>query len=109
MSGYAYMAAPYSSPEPNEVEDRYRACMKKQAELVLAGECVFSPIGHSHYLEVVTGKQPHEFWMGLDRPLLRHASKLYVLMLPGWQYSRGVKEEMDIAAACGIPIEYLEP
>lgn len=105
---FAYLASPYSDPDATVREQRYRAALRATAKLAADGACVFSPIVHTHHLEPLTGRKPHDFWMDLDRPILRHADKLVVLMLEGWKYSRGVAEEMEIAARAGIPIEYME-
>lgn len=105
MSGYIYLASPYSHPNPAVREMRYVEVCKAAAKLMKAGRIVFSPIAHSHPIEVIgIGEtESGEFWKKQDIPLLRHASELYVLCLDGWKDSAGLKWEMEIAESLHIP------
>ena len=49
----------------------------------------------------------HDFWMGQDLPLVPHAKELVVLMLPGWEASKGVAREREAARAANIPVRYV--
>lgn len=105
-----YLASNYSHPDPAIRTERYWAAVKKAAELMLAGECVFSPIAHTHEIGLMIGKEvDHDFWMRQDKAMLQHCSKLKVLCLEGWENSRGVAEEIACAHALDIPVEYIGP
>ena len=108
--GFTYLASPYSHPDEDVRLERYEAACRAAARLMDQGEVVFSPIAHSHPIELVgqPKKPTHDFWMRQDRPILQHAAKLAVLMLPGWQNSKGVSEEVMIAHALHLPVEYIE-
>jgi hypothetical protein len=107
---FTYLASNYTHADPAVRLERYWAVVKKATELMRAGECVFSPIAHTHEIGLMLGREvDHEFWMRQDKSLLQHASKLKVLTLEGWQQSRGVAEEIEAAKAMGIPVEYVEP
>lgn len=70
---------------------------------------VFSPIAHSHSIEILDGRfRPGDFWLKQDFAILKKCDKMFVLMLEGWEKSYGVKEEIKYAKANNIPIEYLE-
>ena len=100
MSGFAYLASPYSSPDHRIRESRFEAATQKAAELMRAGEVIFSPIAHSHPIDLYfRNPESGEFWMRQDIPILRHASKLYVLMLQGWESSKGIAQEVELADA----------
>ena len=111
MSGFIYLASPYSHSEPAMREWRYTQACKAAAHLMRRGEVVFSPIAHSHPVETI-GLQTVEtgsFWKRQDIPILRHASKLVVLTLDGWAESVGIAWEVETAKSLLIPVEYLSP
>ena len=104
---YIYLASPYSHPDPAIREQRYQAVTKKAAEYLCAGKAVFAPITHSHPMVPYMDEKlcmDFDFWMRADIPLLKGAKELHVLMLDGWQRSRGVTKEIEIADACRIPV-----
>ena len=111
MSGYIYLASPYSHPDLAVRVARYEAACKAAAELMLAGAIVFCPIAHSHPISlwIPEHKQPHEMWMNQDLPLLARASGLAVLQIDGWLDSRGVQEEIEFAIKHSIPVKYIRP
>ena len=41
-------------------------------------------------------------------PVLSGCDRLVVLMLEGWNRSRGVREEIETAESMGIDVEYME-
>jgi len=43
-----YLATPYSDPDPEVREFRYREVNKAAAQLISEGHHVFSPISHTH-------------------------------------------------------------
>jgi hypothetical protein len=109
MSGYVYLASPYSDPDPVVREYRYKAACDAAAYLMRRAFRVFSPIAHSHPIEVASGSvEPGEFWKNQDLPLLRHADIVIVLMLDGWRESAGIKWEVETAASLGMEIRYLD-
>ena len=110
MSGVTYLASPYTHADPAVREARFRAVVKKAAELMLSGECVFSPIAHTHEIGLLIERPvDHDFWMLQDVAILRHCAKVSVLMLPGWMESKGVAQEIRLARDMNIPVEYVEP
>jgi hypothetical protein len=88
---------------------RYRAVTKCAAQLMRDSDLVvYSPITHSHHLSDYISARPHHFWMRQCMPFLAHAAELLVLRLDGWDKSRGVDEEVLIAAKLGIPINFID-
>jgi hypothetical protein len=110
-TGFIYLAQPYSSPDPDVVAYRVEQAFKATAKLMGEGELVFSPIVHTHelgkYIDPALAAQ-HAFWMKQDIVILRHAAELRVLVLPGWQQSKGVAQEILVAEMCQIPITFME-
>lgn len=109
---FVYLASPYTPHAGESIEQRVDAACKWAARLMERGEAVFSPIAHSHAIAehlMPTRRFDHDFWLTQDLAVLKHCQKLYVLMLPGWERSRGVAAEIACAEACRIPIEYIQP
>jgi len=80
------------------------------AKMMRSGLCIFSPIAHTHPI-ALAGQLPTgwEFWHKYDRAMLGACSRLYVLMMDGWQFSTGMQAEIGIMRQLGKPIEYIEP
>ncbi len=93
---FTYLASPYTHPDPAILEQRFKAVCKKAAELMRAGEVIFCPIAHSHPIAEHLGNHiDGTFWQAQDAPYVALCSKLYVLMLPGWENSRGTAHAPD--------------
>lgn len=108
---YAYLASPYTHPDPAIREQRYHAACHAAAALMKRGECVLSPIAHSHPIEVIgIGRQMNgQFWKRQDIPLIRHAGRVVVLCLEGWEESAGIAWEIELAHSLHIPVTFLLP
>lgn len=108
----SYLASPYTHKDPAVREERYHAACKKAAELMLAGKVIFCPIAHSH---PISEHMPEGFaidgalWEKQDEPYVSMCDELIVLMLPGWETSKGVTHEMSEAQSRKIPITFVEP
>lgn len=93
--GYWYMASPYTK-DPEGPKAAAAKAAQGAAWLMARGVHVFAPIPHSDpiadYMDE-TLRFSHEFWLGLDLPLWYNSCGLIVLMLPGWDESRGVTKE----------------
>lgn len=110
-SGFIYLASPYSHPEESVRDFRVEQVFLAAAELLNDGIIVFSPIIHTYQLEQRIDPelaQDHSFWMRMDIAVLKHAARLVVLRLPGWEQSKGVAEEIAVAHACHIPVSFYE-
>ncbi len=110
-SGYTYLASPYTHASSVVRHDRYLRTVRASAALMAQGYVIFSPIAHSHNIELLGMATPQSgaFWKAQDEPLLRRASQMIVLKLDGWEESLGIKWEIDTANAIGIPVKYLDP
>ena len=108
MAELVYLATPYSDPDPQVRENRFREVNRAAAELMSQGVLVFSPISHTHPI-LLAGDLPKgwEYWEKFDRAMLKACCRLIVLMQPGWSTSKGVTAEIAIATQMGLPIEFL--
>ena len=106
-SNLVYLASPYSHPDPAVRQARYQAACRAAAWLIGQGHLVFSPIAHSHAIAQHGLPVDWGFWEEQDRRLLAACDELWVLMLDGWEDSRGVQAEVAIARKLGKPVGYL--
>lgn len=108
MKPLAYLAVPYSHDDTKVMQERFEKVNIVAAKLMENGELIFSPISHCHPIKLV-GNLPREFdyWLDFDSTFLRMCHKLYVLKLDGWENSKGVHEELNMAEDLGMTVEFL--
>ena len=101
-----YLACPYSHPEVRVRLWRVAHADKKAAELMSAGNLVFSPLSHSHPISHWYEVDPcdHDFWLRQDLWILDICDEMHILCLPGWGKSKGIKVEFEHAESKGIGI-----
>ncbi len=107
---FIYLASPYSHPDPAVKEARFeRACLHA-ADFMESGYKVFCPIAHSHPIEVhgMDGIRSGDFWLEQDFAILRHADKMVVVKMPGWDKSLGIEREIAFCKDNGIPVEFVD-
>ncbi len=111
MTRAIYLASPYSHPRADVRHQRWMLACRAAAYLMREGHIVFSPIAHSHSVEIHGFDKPQsgDFWMAQDLPLLSRCQELMIFMLPGFIESAGIKKEKAFAIEQGIPISYLAP
>ena len=110
QSRMIYLASPYSHPDSAIKEDRFVQACKAAGNLIAKGYIVYSPIAHTHPIAVHCNLPTSwDYWAKVDRIMIAMCDTLVVLQLPGWQESRGVIAEIEIAAELGLEIIYLEP
>jgi len=107
---FLYLACPYSSTDSAEVLERFHRVNKAAGILMDMGYVVFSPITHSHTIEVAMERvKPWAYWQIQDLAILKRCDKLTVLMLDGWDKSVGVTDEIAFARKQGITVIYINP
>ncbi len=104
-----YLASPYSHSDPSVREERFKAVCKAAAILMQRGYLILAPICHSHPIAKHGLPTDWIFWEKYDRAILRRCEEMWVLMLPGWESSRGVQAEIKIAKELGMPVEFIDP
>lgn len=110
---FIYVASPYNHPDAAIRELRCQAVQQYVAMQLRHnsdGITWYSPIAHSHSIAVRflhrDEEQTAKFWRPHNYAMLRRASALEVLMLPGWEESVGVTDEIRHAALLGISIRH---
>lgn len=105
-----YLASPYSDPNPTVMEGRFDAVCRKAGELMSQGLVVYSPIAHCHPIAIRVGlPRDWAFWKQFDREMLEGASAFWILRLPGWETSAGIRGEREIASELGVPVQEIDP
>ncbi|MFH0981895.1 MAG: DUF1937 family protein [Planctomycetota bacterium] len=109
LDQFAFLASPYSTGDALLREHRFRLACRAVAWLwQYYGLPVYSPISHSHAIAMHSFLDPLDpFWYVAALTMLRHASELWVLLLDGWQGSKGVQGEFCEAVALKLPIHYI--
>jgi hypothetical protein len=102
MKPLIYLASPHSNPEPMVRQMRYDLVLGVLGILIKNGLHVFSPIVHSHNLNMEIN---FDFWKELDFQIISKCDELWVLFIDGTHESKGVKEEIKEAVRLGIVIK----
>ena len=104
-----YLATPYSHPEREIREWRFRRVNAVAARLMREGVHIYSPISHTHPI-AEAGDLPKgwDYWEQYDRTILACCSKVIVFRQEGWQLSAGVQAEIAIAKELGLPVEFID-
>ena len=106
--GLIYLACPYSHPNRIIRRQRFREVSRAAAQFMKEGHFIFSPISHTHPIAEYGLPLGWEFWKEYDEAMLKVCKELWVLMLPGWNESRGVTAEIKIAEELRLQILYVE-
>lgn len=103
-----YLASPYTHPDPQVVQSRFLSAMQYTADCLCAKEFIYSPIVHCHELATRhTLPTDFDFWKSYNFHMLGRADELRVLMLDGWETSKGVSAEIMLAQELGIKTVYV--
>tara|TARA_R110000744_G_scaffold216499_2_gene335270 strand:+ start:5347 stop:5760 length:414 start_codon:yes stop_codon:yes gene_type:complete len=96
IMGYSYLAAPYTHEDKTIMDLRYKCITQAAGKMMQSGEAIYSPITHLHPQRIEGNLNDWSFddILDFDKEILQHANRLYVLMLPGWTESPGVREEI---------------
>ena len=113
----AYLASPYSDPDPTIREARFAAVAKEARSLIENLNpphnfrlVVYSPIFHWHSIANKFGLPVDaEYWRQCNEEVLSRCDELIILMLDGWSESVGIKAEIDFAKKHSISTWYKHP
>lgn len=107
---FIYLASPYTHADPAVMQQRHDAAMAFTAEQLANRVWVYSPIVHCHEMALRhTLPFDFDFWQEYNFALLSKASHLWILALDGWDQSKGVTAEVDLAARLSIPTTLMQP
>lgn len=106
---YIYLASPYSDPDPAIVQRRYHLVLSATASLLRDCIWTYSPIVHCHELARLHSlPTDFAFWRDYNKAMLQKANAIALLDIPGWENSKGVKDELQIAELLAIPFRVVK-
>lgn len=93
--GMVYLATPYTKYQ-NGINHAFKDAATLAGKMVIAGYKVYSPITHTHPIAMFGGIDPYsEMWVVFDEAMMGVSDTLVVGMLPGWEDSWGVRQEIE--------------
>jgi hypothetical protein len=105
-----YLACPYSHPDPEVEAARFEAANVAAGALMKRGDLVFSPISHSHPIHLAHGLPgDFGFWKAFDVWMIGACEAVVVLLLDGWQQSKGIAAEIALAREQGKLVWGMDP
>lgn len=108
-----YLACPYSKGHANVRLARFNAATHVAAKLIERRLVVFSPITMTHPIDLILAADGDslgsEYWVEFDISFMRVCSELFVLTLPGWEDSFGVRREVAFFDERGISPTFVSP
>ena len=101
-----YVAAPYAHEDENITKNRIMQSGQYTAHLMNSGYTVFSPVNYGdalgHYMT------DSNKWFKQYASLLRRSDVLHVLKISGWEDSKGVQADLEIAKLHKIPVYFVD-
>lgn len=105
-----YLASPYSHPDPVIKKTRFLLVEQCTAALINQGHLVWSPIVHCYEMaKKFTMPDDAEFWKSYNFDFIRRCDAMYLLKIDGWQESKGVMMELNLAEAILLPLRFVTP
>ena len=98
-----YFAHPYSGNE----EANHQDCCYRTAQLLKQDYLVFSPICHSHHLDIFL-EWNWEQWLEHCTRIITRINFDGIILAPGWEKSRGCCAEYKLFEAANKPVLYYE-
>lgn len=105
-----YLASPYTHERADIRALRYRQALYYCRFAMEKGETIFSPVVYGHPF-VAFGLEaiPYEYWQPFNEHMILASCELRILKSAGWQTSRGIRAEVDLAERHGIKVTTAEP
>lgn len=105
-----YLASPYTSESQEIRAQRFEKNCQAAAWLTRCGLMVYSPIIHGHFMVDYGIPMDFDFWEGHCLSFLSvWATAFVILKLQGWEESKGVSMEFNIAKELKLPCFELSP
>lgn len=93
-----YLASPYSSGRELTLEESYKEAEIALAYLIRQSFNVWSPIVQCHHMARAQDlPKDAGFWKSYNLAFIERCDEIWVLCIPGWNQSEGVRDEMNTA------------
>lgn len=100
-----YISTPYSHPDETVRELRYTEALRFLQYLAIIGEPAISIVVQYHPLMQYL-PMTFEFWSKIYTPILQVSTSVGVLIMEGWDISKGVTDEVNKAKSFGKELKY---
>lgn len=103
-----YLASPYASHEPTEIEKRVQAIKKVTEQVIREVPSIvpFSPIAYTHQFAHI---KEIDWLERIDYPILRICNAMIIVQMQGWASSEGILQEKRFCQQNQIPVFYATP
>lgn len=107
----AYLAAPFTHPDPTVVAERLKRFCEIDFELTRQGTQTVSPLYKALVAKEACEDADLSFiaWRAYCFDLLGKCGELIVIQFPGWNESAGIQSEIAKAEELQIPITFIKP
>jgi hypothetical protein len=104
-----YLASPYSHSNIEIQKQRFEEIMELTAKLMKEGYYIYSPIAATHPM-AVAHELPTDwnYWKNYIGLILPKCDELWIAKMEGWDKSKGVAGEIEMAQKLNIPIKYID-
>jgi len=105
-----YIASPYTHEDVAVLVRRFQLAAAYAGSLMCRGRQCFSPIAYGHQFHLFHNLPiAFEYWQDFNDRILLACDEVHVLRIPGFEESRGVAHEIEMAERHGIPVRYVNP
>lgn len=107
-----YVASPYTHPDNTVQEWRFLSVAIVTGWLMnhYQDKSFYSPITHTHPIAIHCKLPGHwEFWKQFDEVMISRSDEIWVLCIDGWETSKGIQGELEIAKEFGLPVKFITP
>ena len=104
-----YLATPYSHPDAEIRGIRFKQACILAGQLIQEDHRVFSPIVAYHPIAAYFDLPgDFEYWKRVDGIHMGSCTIIYIAKFSGWDDSKGIAYEIDLAKRTGKPVFYVE-
>lgn len=107
---FIYLATPHNHPDPQIRDQRFQAAQLAAVTVFAEQIPVYSPIAHWHPISI-THDLPHgwNYWKQQDEAMLSCALEMWIILIDGWQTSKGIAAEQKLCRPLNKPIRWIDP
>jgi len=105
-----FLASPYSHYDSVVRYERYAEVKAFLTRALLKKKNIYSPIVYTHPVHLLgAGSTTFEFWSDFNRAMLTRSSEMWILTIGGWEESKGIAYEIEVAIDYHVPIFLVNP